>query len=198
MTPRIEALLTEMADHRARLEAFCRSLTDEELAAPVPDAPWTVVDYIAHLATIETLINPWLGAMAGVQDVPRSEVAPPQPFDLDDWNEAIVARRNGRSLDEIFAEAAENRRVYAEIIGRLTDEQLDSKIPFGGDRRAIDLPPVMVPLFSVLTGIALHDPTHTHDMLRAIPEHREDPAIEEWLGGVDMSRVPPEMAARRA
>lgn len=198
MVPRIQALLFEMAEHRARFEAFCRSLTNEELAAPVPDAPWTVADYIAHLATIETLINPWLGAMAGVQDVPRPEVAPPQPFDLDDWNEAIVARRNGRSLDEIFAEAAENRRMYADIIGRLTEEQLDSKIPFGGDRRAIDLPPVMVPLFKVLTGIALHDPMHTHDMLRAIPERRQDPAIEEWLGSVDMSRVPPEMAARRA
>lgn len=198
MVPRTEALLAEMADHRVRFEAFCRSLTADELATPVPDAPWQVADYIAHLATIETLINPWFGAMAGITGVPRPEVAPPQPFDLDDWNEAIVARRHGRSLDEIFEEAAENRRWYADVVGKLTDEQLDSKIPFGGDRRVIDLPPVMLPLVDVLTGIAVHDPMHTQDILRALPQRRDVPAVREWLDGVDMSRLPPEMAARRA
>lgn len=196
MASRVDALLAEMADHRVRFEAFCRSLTAEELATPVPDAPWTAFDYIAHLATIESLINPWLGAMTGVA-APPPEVAPPSPFDLDDWNEAIVARRSGRSLDEIFQEAAANREQYAAIIRGLTDEQLDSKIPFGGDRRAVDLPPVMVPLIDVLTGIALHDPMHTQDMLRALPERRNDPAVAGWLENVDISRVPPEMAARR-
>ena len=198
MTARAEALLAEMAEHRLRFEAFCRSLSSEELATQVPGAPWTVFDYIAHLATIETLINPWLGAMAGVSGIPLPEVAPPQPFDLDDWNGEIVARRRGRSLDEVFAEAARNRQAYADILGRLTDEQLDSKVPFGGDRRVIDLPPVMVPLVNLLTGIALHDPMHTQDMLRALPHRRGDPAVSEWLDSVDMSRVDPEMAARRA
>jgi hypothetical protein len=198
MVPRTEALLAEMAEHRTRFEAFCRSLSAEELARPVPDAPWTVFDYIAHLATIETLINPWMGAMAGVTGIPLPEIAPPQPFDLDDWNGEIVVRRRGRSLDDVFAEAAENRKRYADIVGRLTDEQLDTKVPFGGDRRVIDLPRVMVPLINLLTGIALHDVTHTQDILRALPERREDPLIADWLAGVDMTRVDPEMAARRA
>lgn len=198
MVPRVEALLAEMADHRVQFEAFCRSLTPEELATPVPDAPWTVADYIAHLATIEALINPWFGAMAGVSGMPAPEVPPPTPFDLDDWNEAIVTRRASRSLDEIFAEAGENRRRYAEILRVLTDQHLDMEIPFGGDRRAIDLPPVMKPLFTVLTNVALHDPMHTLDMLRAIPHRRDDPGVSDWLAGVDMSRIDPEMAARRA
>jgi hypothetical protein len=187
-----------MAEHRTRFEAFCRSLSPEELATPVPGAPWTVFDYIAHLATIEALINPWLGAMAGVTGVPVPEVPPPQPFDLDDWNHAIVARRRGRSLDEVFTEAAENRSRYADILNRMTDEQLDTKVPFGGDRRVIDLPPVIVPLVNLLTGIALHDPMHAQDMLRAIPHRRDDPAVSEWLNAVDITRVDPEMATRRA
>jgi hypothetical protein len=140
------------------------------------------------------LINPWLGAMVGVA-VPLPEVAPPSPFDLDDWNEAIVATRRGRPIEEIFEEAAANRERYAEVIGRLTDEQLDMRVPFGGDRRAVDLPPVMVPLINLLTGIALHDPMHTRDMFRALSERRGD--VAEWLNGVDMSRMDPEMAARR-
>jgi hypothetical protein len=198
MVPRVQAFTDEMADHRVRFEAFCRSLSQEELATPVPNAPWTVFDYIAHLATIEALINPWFGAMVGMPVTPSQEVPPPRPFDLDDWNEAIVARRAGRSLDQIFEEAAANREQYVANLERMTDEQLDSKVPFGGDRRKIDLPPVMVPLHTVLAGIAIHDPMHTRDMLRALPQRADDPGLREWLDGVDLSRIDPEMAARRA
>ena len=196
MIPRIQSLLDEMADHRVLFEAFCRSLSDEELAAQIPNAPWTVFDYIAHLATIEALINPWFGAMVGAPPAAKPEVPPPSPFDLDEWNEAIVARRHGRTIDEIFAEAARNREAYAANLSKMTDAHLDTKIPFGGDRKVINLPPVIVPVYSLLTGIAIHDPMHTHDILRALPNRRPD--IADWLAAVDMSRMDPEMAARRA
>ena len=196
MVPRAQSLLDEMAHHRARFEPFCRSLTPEELAMPIPGAPWTVFDYIAHLATIEALINPWFGAMVGSPTPVSTEVPPPSPFDLDEWNEAIVARRHGRTLDDIFAEAAANRARYIENISKMTDANLDAKIPFGGDRKVINLPPVIVPLSNLLTGIALHDPLHTLDILRAIPHRRPD--IADWLAAIDMSRMDPEMVARRA
>ena len=198
MIPRVQALVGEMAEHRARFEAFSRSLSPDELATPVPGAPWTAFDYIAHLATIEALINPWFGAMVGAPVSAPSEVPPPQPFDLDDWNEAIVARRGGRSLDDIFEEAARNRETYIANLEQMTDEQLDTKVPFGGDRRVINLPPVLVPLHRLLAGIAIHDPMHTRDILRALPHRGEDPGVREWLDGVDLSRIDPEMAARRA
>lgn len=196
MVPRVQALLDEMAAHRVHFEAFCRSLSDAELATPIPGAPWTVFDYIAHLATIEALINPWFGAMVGSPSTAKPEVPPPSPFDLDDWNEAIVARRHGRTLDDIFAEAVQNRARYAENVSKMTDAQLDTTVPFGGDRKAINLPPVIVPLSSLLTGIALHDPMHTFDIMRALPNRRVD--IAGWLDGVNLSRLDPEMAARRA
>ena len=198
MVPRVQTLLHEMAEHRTHFETFCRSLTPEELATPVPNSPWTAFDYIAHLATIEALINPWFGAMTGAPTPPPTEVPPPRPFDLDEWNEAIVARRHGRTLDDVFTEAAANRAAYAANLRRMTDEQLDTPIPFGGDRKAIDLPPVILPLHDILTGIALHDPMHTHDILRALPHRAADPAITTWLATVDLTRTNPEMRARRA
>jgi hypothetical protein len=185
-----------MADHRARFEAFCRSLTPEELATPVPDAPWTVHGYIAHLATIEALINRFFGRMVGVQ-APEPEIPPPSPFDLDDWNEGIVARRPDATLEELFAEAAENRAVYVRILEALPEEAKDMMVPFGGDRRKIDLPPVQLRLQDLLTSIALHDPNHTHDIIRALPQR--EPDVHDWLAEADYAnRSHPDVRARRA
>ena len=100
MITRIQPILDEQARHRAAFESFCRSLSAEDLATPVPNAPWTVHGYIAHLATIDALITPFLAPLAGITDVPRPEVAPPAPFDIDDWNEEMVPLRNGASVDE--------------------------------------------------------------------------------------------------
>jgi hypothetical protein len=193
--PRVQELLDEMAQHRAHFEKFCRSLSEDELQTPVPDAPWTAFDYIAHLATIEALINPWFGAMVGEPQAGPPEVPPPSPFDLDDWNEAIVALRKHRTLDEVFGEAAENRATYSRLLSMISDAQVDMKVPFGGDRRVVDLPPVQVPLYNLLVGIALHDVSHTQDILRALPNRRAD--LAAWLDSVDYSRIDPEMAARR-
>jgi hypothetical protein len=60
----------------------------------------------------------------------------------------------------------------------------------------IDLPPTQVRLEDLLWAIALHDPNHTQDILRAIP-HRE-PDVRDWLASCDFGRVPEEITARRA
>jgi hypothetical protein len=184
-----------MARNRAEFERFCRSLTPDELRTQVPGAPWTVHDYIAHLATIDALIAPWLGAMAGVRGMPAPEVPPPVPFDIDDWNELIVERRRDRSVEELLVEAAETRANLARAIEALTDEKLDMMIPYGGDRKVIDLPPVPVQLGKLLYAVSLHDMTHTMDIIRALPER--EPDVREWLASGDFSRVPEEVAARR-
>jgi len=196
MTPRAQAILDEQARHRERLEAFSRSLTDEELAEKVPGTPWTVHGYIAHLATIDSLISPFLAPLVGITDVSRPELPPPAPFDIDQWNEAIVPLRAGVSVDELLSEAAKHRAEYVRVLSALSDEQLDMMIPFGGDRKVIDLPPTQVRLEDLLWAIAVHDPNHTQDILRAIP-HRE-PDVRDWLAGSDFARIPEEITARRA
>src|SRR5438093_10695775 len=71
--PRVQAILDEQAQHRARLEGFCRSLTEQELAEQGPGTPWTVHGYIAHLATIDSLIVPFLAPLVRTCAPFRSE-----------------------------------------------------------------------------------------------------------------------------
>ena len=162
----------------------------------MPGAPWTVHGYIAHLATIDSLVAPFMAPLVAITDIPRPEVPPPAPFDIDEWNEAIVPQRADASLDELLAEAARHRTEYVRVLSALTDTQLEMMIPFGGDRKVIDLPPTQVRLEDLLWAIALHDPNHTQDILRAIP-HRE-PDVRDWLASCDFGRVPEEITARRA
>ena len=190
------AIIDEQARHRSAFEAFCRLLTPDELATRVPGASWTVHGYVAHLATIDSLVAPFMAPLVAITDVPRPEVPPPAPFDIDEWNETIVPLRADASLDELFAEAARHRTQYARVLSALTDTQLEMMIPFGGDRKVIDLPPTQVRLEDLLWAIAVHDPNHTQDILRAIP-HRE-PDVRDWLASCDFGRVPEEITARRA
>jgi hypothetical protein len=177
-------------------KAFCGSLSADELATQVPDAPWTVHTYIAHLCTIDALLVRFFGPMVGVTDTPPVEVAPPVPFDIDEWNEAIVQRRTARSVDELFAEGKGHRENYERCLGAIPDDRLEMMIPFGGDRKVIDLPTTTVRLWDLLTSIALHDPNHTRDIMRALP-HRE-PDVHDWLASVDFGRVPTAINDRRA
>jgi hypothetical protein len=196
VTERSQAILDEQARNRREFERFCRSLTVEELSAKVPDTPWTVHGYIAHLATIDSLISPFLAPMAGIGDVPRPELPPPAPFDIDEWNEEMVPLREGATIDALLEEAAGHRAVFARVIGSLSDQQLDMMIPFGGDRKVIDLPATQVRLEDLLWAIALHDPNHTQDIVRALPAR--EPDVQAWLASVDFGRVPDEITARRA
>jgi hypothetical protein len=194
--PRAQAILEEQARHRWEFERFCRSLTQQERSEQVPGTPWTVHEYIAHLATIDSLIVPFLAPLAGITDVHPPEVPPPSPFDIDEWNEAMVPLRAGTSVDELLAEAANHRSQYVRVLSALSDEQLDMMVPFGGDRKVIDLPPTQVRLEDLLWAIALHDPNHTQDILRAVPHRQAD--VRDWLASSNFARVPEEITARRA
>src|SRR5690606_9793657 len=112
------------------------------------------------------------------------------PFDIDDWNHEAVQSRGGRSIDELLTEAAEHREHMAAALAAMTDERLDRIVPYGGDRKALGLQPSMVRFGGLLWGIAIHDPTHTHDILKALPERAEQPAIQEWLASVNDSMIP--------
>jgi uncharacterized damage-inducible protein DinB len=197
MNPRVQLVIDELARHRHQFEVFCRSLSDEELGAQVPDSPWSVKDYIAHLATIDGLIAAGFQRFSGQTSAPEPDVPIGDPFDIDDWNAAAVTARAGTSLDELLEEAARHREHMVAAFSALEDAQLDLKIPYG-TRRASGLPDVPVPLRDILWAISLHDPTHTSDMLRALPERANDPYVREWLASSHSESVHPDIAARRA
>ena len=177
-TARMQKTIDTIKNERRRFETFCRSLSDEELARPVPDSTWIVRDFIPHLGTLDTELIRWFEGVAnGVPDAIERD-ADGRRFKLDAWNDRTVAERRQWTLDEIFAEAAANRERLIVTLERLTDEQTDTVARMGGDSKR---PPADVPLKLFLAGWAHHDAVHVADMLKALPERADDPEIRAWL-----------------
>ena len=177
-TRRMQKTIDTITTERRRFEEFCRSLSEEELARPVPDSTWLVRDFIPHLGTLDTELIRWFDGVAnGVPDAAVRD-ADGRPFELDDWNDSAVAQRREWTLDEIFDEAAGNREKLMITLERLTDEQTDAVYKFAGDSKR---PPADVPLKLFLAGWAHHDAIHVADMLKALPERADDPDMRAWM-----------------
>ena len=175
----VAKVIQTIRDERTWFEEFCRSLSDEELARMVPpDQKWSVKDFAAHLGTLDTEMIRWFdGVAAGIPDETVHN-ADGSPFDIDDWNDRIVAERHGWTLDQVFGEAAANREKMIASLERLTDENIATTVHFAGDNKR---PPAEVPLRVFLLGWAHHDAIHVADMLKALPERADDPAVRKWL-----------------
>ena len=189
MNIRSRLILDELARHRPQFESLCRSLNGDELATLIPGSHWSVKDYIAHLATIDALIANNFGAMVGLS-FPAPDAAYPNPFDIDEWNEEAVRAQADRSVEQLLAEAATHRANMNAAIGAMEDGQLDLVIPYGGDRKTLNLPKSQVRFGGLLWAIAIHDPTHTRDILAALPARAEERWIQEWLASVTDALVP--------
>ncbi|MCH7616605.1 MAG: maleylpyruvate isomerase N-terminal domain-containing protein [Chloroflexi bacterium] len=177
-TARMQKTIDTIKNERRRFETFCRSLSDEELARPVPDSTWIVRDFIPHLGTLDTELIRWFEGVAnGVPDAIERD-ADGRPFQLDNWNDSTVAERREWTLDKIFDEAAANRERLIVTLEKLTDEQTDSVTKMAGDSKR---PPAEVPLKLFLAGWAHHDAVHVADMLKALPERADEPEMRAWM-----------------
>ncbi|MCH7953212.1 MAG: maleylpyruvate isomerase N-terminal domain-containing protein [Chloroflexi bacterium] len=177
-TERMQKTIDTIKDERRRFEAFCRSLSEEELTRPVPDSTWIVRDFIPHLGTLDTELIRWFeGVASGVPDAIERD-ADGRPFQLDNWNDSTVAERREWTLDKIFDEAAANRERLIVTLEKLTDEQTDSVTKMAGDSKR---PPADVPLKLFLAGWAHHDAVHVADMLKALPERADEPEMRAWM-----------------
>jgi hypothetical protein len=174
----IERLTQQFRTNRTRFEAFCRSLTDEDLERPVPDSTYRVKDFATHLATLDPELVRWFEAVReGKTDQP-SQSGDGSPFDIDQFNDRVVAERHDWSLDQIFDEAARNREAFLEAFTQLTDEKIEQVVHFNGDNKR---PPADVQFKLFLFGLARHDPIHVADMLKALPERAGEPELQAWL-----------------
>jgi hypothetical protein len=183
MGARSEAIVTEIEEYREAFERWCRSLSEEELTRPVPGSDWQVKDFISHLATIDRTVATWFQSMARGGGGPASgessgRASDSGDFSIDTWNNAQVAKRRDWPLDQIFDEARETRAVVIDALRAFTDEQLEQTIAFGGDSKRA---PTSLKLGQYLSGWAKHDPIHVNDMIRALPERRQDPDVSAWL-----------------
>jgi hypothetical protein len=175
----IEAIVAAIVENRRKFEAFCYSLSEEQLNRPVPQSTWIVRDFAAHLDTLDRAIVGWLRALAsGGDSLDSTRNEDGSAFDVDEFNDAQVAERRSWPLQRIFGEATANRTELIEGLRALTDEQIDRPMHFGGDakRKGGD---IQLKLF--LGGWAQHDPIHVADMLKALPERADDPELRAWL-----------------
>jgi uncharacterized damage-inducible protein DinB len=123
MNETVEQVIPVVRENRRKFEDFCNSLSEEELARPVPDSTWFVKDFVSHLSTLDSLFIDYIGGVQLGRQIDMRLDGRGAPFGLDAWNEAQVAERRSWSLRQIFAEAATNREKLIEALGRLTEDQ---------------------------------------------------------------------------
>jgi hypothetical protein len=166
------AELVEKTDrHRATFEQLARSLTVEETVSPIEGSHWRVKDYIAHLASMDIWMYDWFAAMVeGKHWIPRADDG--GPFDIDKWNDARIDERRDDTIEDLLVEAAEHRAKLMTTYHQFTRATLDSRFDFRG---------MDVAFVEYLDMLTLHDPAHSNDFLKALPERREEPYVKEWL-----------------
>lgn len=175
MTNQLDDIVQELDRHRERFEAFCRSLSAEELERPVPGSTWLVRDYIAHLATIDQPVAAMFRAVRQGGRKGTSEGSEDR-FDVDAWNDEVVQARRSRSVEELLDEVRRERAALKQELLAFTPADLERSIPFGGDAKR---PAGMVPLGRYLAGWCRHDPIHVADMISALPKRRSQ--VEDWI-----------------
>jgi hypothetical protein len=176
MNPDVEAVIEELDGHRDRFEAFCRSLSPEELDRPVPRSTWLVRDFIAHLGTIDGPIGEMFRTIHEGGD-PGMRNADGGKWDVDAWNDHQVEARRAKDVEALLAEAAAARIVLHGHMAELTADDISRTMKFGGDSKR---PPGQVEIRQFLRGWCKHDPMHAVDMMRALPERRS-PELDAWF-----------------
>jgi hypothetical protein len=171
-------MIDAMKSHRQRLEAFARSLSDEELERPVPDSDWRVKDFLIHLLSFDPEMVRWLERVrAGDTSVPKT-TSDGEPYNIDTWNNAQVAERRDWPLERILEEGVEGRKQFEATLRTMEDEHIEQVVDFPGDNKR---DPAKVQLKLFLGGLGRHDPVHVADIMKALPERSEDPELRAWL-----------------
>ena len=174
----VQGIIRAIREHRERFQRFCQSLSEEELARPVPDSTWVAKDFVSHLATLDPEMARSFKAAAAGRPEEATRAADGSPFDVDTFNDAQVAERRRWPLERILQEASRNRAALIETLERLTDADIAQVVHFRGDAKRS---PADLPLRVFLLGWTMHDPIHAADMLKALPERAKDPELTAWV-----------------
>jgi hypothetical protein len=175
----VQQVIQSIREQRERFERFCRSLSEAELMRPVPGSTWLVKDFVSHLGSLDPVMAISFQAAAAGRPDEVFHTEESEAFkDIDAWNDARVAERRGWPLERVLEEAAHNRAELIKVLEGLTDEDLARLLHFTGDNKRSA---ATLPLRVFMLGWSLHDPIHTADMLKALPERAEDPEMKAWV-----------------
>ena len=171
MHPDVIPVAQSCAINRATFNAICRDLSEDELTRTIPASHWRVRDYIAHLASIDSWVGTWFSAWADGREFTFRN-ADGTPVDIDAWNESRIIERKSAALEILLEEAANHRTRIERTMARFDAELLARPFSFRGAK---------ITFLRYLQLWVAHDPAHTADMLKALPERATDPAITAWL-----------------
>ncbi|HZP57118.1 MAG TPA: DinB family protein [Dehalococcoidia bacterium] len=172
-----EKTIDEIRRNRERFEAFVRSLSEEQLSRQVPDSTWSVRDFVAHLGTLDPALERWFERAAAGERFDNGLGEDGGRFDIDDFNEAQVLARRTWPIEQVLAEAAQNRARLIAALSELGEDAVKQEMRFAGDAKRA---PGTWPFALFLAGWAQHDPIHAADMLRALPELQDDEDLRAW------------------
>lgn len=173
MEAALEPVLAKANENREFFERWVRSLTPAQLDAVGPDTHWRAKDYVAHLASIDVYVSEWFEHVADGKRWRPNDSEDGSPFNIDTWNEERIVERRDASLDDLFREAAQTRERLLAAVDRFTPEILASAFDFRGQAGAS--------YQRYLELWTLHDPAHAFDMLKGIPERKDDEELRSWI-----------------
>jgi len=155
-----ESLLHALDDARERVDAAIASVPDAawDEVIHTGDGAWTRRQLLAHMAAndLRQLIRIRVGAGIPLPSDPEDYEA---QADVHTWNQARVAERANRSIEDLRLELRINRdRLIALLIG-LTNEQRDRKMPFRGQP---------TPLTDMVPTLLGHLDQHAEELLHGL------------------------------
>ena len=185
----VESVLAELDGHRMQFIVLCRSLSDEQLARPVPNSTWIVRDFIAHLGTIDGPVAEMFRSVHDGAD-PGMRTTDGERFDVDRWNDARVLERREKTVDELLFELRQSARPCERRSGAHRGRPREIHQVQRDARR----PPDSIPLGAYLKGWCKHDVMHAVDMVRALPDAM-GPRLERWFDDPIVARYQQAMNA---
>jgi hypothetical protein len=165
-------------EQRKKFEAFCRSLSEEELSRPVPDSTWIVKDFVSHLGSLDPTLTQLFKVTVAGRPEEAAITADGSRFNLDALNDGLVAERREWPVERILQEAATNRVGLIAALEAMSEEDVSRVMHFQGDNKRS---PAQLPLKVFLMGWSMHDAIHAADMLKALPERASDAEITAWV-----------------
>ena len=154
MDDRKDKLKKRLDEAHADLLAAVSGLTAEQAAWPTPNVDWTVQDVVAHLAGAER------GHQQVIHALLAGEVAGQPDFDLDTFNQADVAAREGWTLAIVLEDLNAGRAGTLALLESLGAGDLDrAGYHPGGFDTTVE---------GTFRVIAIHEKRHAKDIRSAL------------------------------
>jgi uncharacterized protein (TIGR03083 family) len=118
-----DALLEDIRQERAALDAYLGSLGEDDLLAPDVVGEWSVKDVLSHLAAWEQLLLGWYEA-GRRGEVPRTPAEDLGWSQLREVNRRIRDREREKPLDRVQAEYAASYEATLRVVDAMSGGEL--------------------------------------------------------------------------